>query len=251
MGRFVHRDERLADGRQERVVAADADLMDRVGDRRHGQGRHLGRRLRVGETLQPVLAQRIHPDDPGAALHRILKLVEDARRRGAVQEVFVADIGEDGMLGPLAMIIGDLPDSGQHPNRVMAFGPDGMLYISVGSTFNACNESNPENATILGRAGRQEPHYLRLRAAQYDRLRLESSGRRVWGDGGLNPQSTPVGGITKQQWREQSTPMVLGYSAHAAPMQMKFYAGSAFPAAYQGDAFATMRGSWNRNPASG
>ena len=66
-----------------------------------------------------------------------------------VKEVFVADIKQDGTLGPLEMIIGDLPDSGQHPNRVMAFGPDGMLYISVGSTCNACNESNAENATVL------------------------------------------------------------------------------------------------------
>ena len=73
----------------------------------------------------------------------------------------------------------------------------------------------------------------------------------VWGDGGLNPQSTPPGGITKQQWREESTPMVIGYTAHAAPMQMKFYKGTMFPAEYQGDALATMRGSWNRDPASG
>ena len=66
-----------------------------------------------------------------------------------VKEIFVSDILEDGTLSQLTMIIGDLPDAGQHPNRVIAFGPDGMLYISVGSTCNACNESNPENATIL------------------------------------------------------------------------------------------------------
>lgn len=34
-------------------------------------------------------------------------------------------------------------------------------------------------------------------------------------------------------------------------MQMLFYRGAAFPEEYTGDAFATMRGSWNRNPASG
>ncbi len=45
--------------------------------------------------------------------------------------------------------------------------------------------------------------------------------------------------------------MVIGYTAHAAPMQMKFYHGSSFPAEFAGDAFATMRGSWNRKPASG
>ena len=65
------------------------------------------------------------------------------------KELFVADIKGDGRLGELKMLIGDLPDAGQHANRTMAFGPDGMLYLSVGSTCNACNESNVENATLL------------------------------------------------------------------------------------------------------
>jgi len=73
----------------------------------------------------------------------------------------------------------------------------------------------------------------------------------VFGDGGINPQSTPAGGITKQQWKARSTPMILGYTAHAAPMQFLFYTGHAFPKDYQGDAFGTMRGSWNRATASG
>ena len=45
--------------------------------------------------------------------------------------------------------------------------------------------------------------------------------------------------------------MVLGYTAHAAPMQMSFYDGAQFPAEYRGDAFVSMRGSWNRKPAAG
>jgi Raf kinase inhibitor-like YbhB/YbcL family protein len=45
--------------------------------------------------------------------------------------------------------------------------------------------------------------------------------------------------------------MALGYTAHAAPMQMSFYNASQFPAEYQGDAFVSMRGSWNRKPPSG
>ncbi len=202
-----------------------------------------------------------------------------------VKEVFVADIKQDGTLGPLEMIIGDLPDSGQHPNRVMAFGPDGMLYISVGSTCNACNESNPENATVLratpdGKSrtifasglrntigfdwNRQTgelwglDHGIDLLGdeVQPEELNKLEQGKQygwphVYGEGDIYPQSTPVGGLTKEQWRDQSAPMVLGYTAHAAPMQMKFYSGTSFPAEYAGDAFATMRGSWNRNPASG
>jgi Raf kinase inhibitor-like YbhB/YbcL family protein len=46
--------------------------------------------------------------------------------------------------------------------------------------------------------------------------------------------------------------MSLGYTAHAAPMQMSFYNASQFlPSEYQGDAFLSIRGSWNRKPPSG
>ncbi|MDQ3322048.1 MAG: PQQ-dependent sugar dehydrogenase [Acidobacteriota bacterium] len=65
-----------------------------------------------------------------------------------VKEVFVADINADGTLGELRTIITDLPDAGQHPNRTLAVR-GGKIYITVGSTCNACDESNLENATIL------------------------------------------------------------------------------------------------------
>ena len=66
-----------------------------------------------------------------------------------IHDVYTADVNEDGTFGPLTRIINDLPDGGQHANRTIGIGPDGMLYISVGSTCNECQETNPENATIL------------------------------------------------------------------------------------------------------
>ena len=202
-----------------------------------------------------------------------------------VKEVFVAGIRPDGQLEPFQMIIGDLPDSGQHPNRTVAFGPDGMLYISVGSTCNACNESNQENATILRASpdGKSRTIFASgLRntigfgwhpatgelwgmdhgidflgdEVQPEELNKIELGKQygwphVWGDGGINPQSTPVGGITKEQWKANSIPMTLGYAAHAAPMQMVFNTGGSFPEDYKGDAFVAMRGSWNREAPSG
>ncbi len=202
-----------------------------------------------------------------------------------VKEVFVADIQSDGRLGPLKLITGDLPDAGQHPNRTLAFGPDGMLYISAGSTCNDCNESNPENATLLRSSpdGKQRTIFATgLRNTigfdwdprtgelwgldhgidflgdddQPEELNKLELGKQygwphVYGNGSIYPQSTPVGEITKEEWKARSEPMVLGYTAHAAPMQLLFYRAGAFPAEYSGDAFATMRGSWNRSKASG
>jgi Raf kinase inhibitor-like YbhB/YbcL family protein len=202
-----------------------------------------------------------------------------------VKEIFVGTIQPDGKLGALEMIVGDLPDGGQHPNRTISFGPDGKLYISVGSTCNACNETNPEAATMLQATPDGKTRIIfasGLRNTigfdwhpvtgelwgfdhgidhlgddqQAEEVNLLQLGKKygwphVWGQSGLNPQSTPPGGITKEQWRATSRPMARGYTAHSAPMQFVFYRGGSFPAEFTGDAFATLRGSWNRNPASG
>src|SRR5690554_5011612 len=74
---------------------------------------------------------------------------EDKLYLVTVKEVFSADLNEYGTLSEPELLIDDLPDGGQHPNRTIAFGPDNKMYISVGSTCNACGETNDENATIL------------------------------------------------------------------------------------------------------
>lgn len=202
-----------------------------------------------------------------------------------VKEIFVADILADGKLAQPVMIAGDLPDSGQHPNRTIAFGPDGWLYVSVGSTCNACNESNPENATILrmspdGKMRTIFANHLRNTIGfawhpvtgelwgmdhgiddlgdnkQPEELNLIEQGKgygwpHVFAEGEEHPQTTPPGGITKAQWKANNVPMTMGYTAHAAPMSMLFYSGGHFGSEFQNDAFVAMRGSWNRDPASG
>lgn len=202
-----------------------------------------------------------------------------------IHDVYTADVKEDGTFGPLSRIIDDLPDAGQHANRTINVGPDGMLYISVGSTCNECQEDNPENATIVraSKDGRTRTIFasgLRntigfdwepMTGALYgidhgidwlgDEVQIEELNRieqgekygwpYVYGMSGINPHINPPEGITLEQWAKQSTEPVLGYTAHSAPMQMAFYDGNAFPADYRGDAFIAMRGSWNRRPPSG
>lgn len=41
------------------------------------------------------------------------------------------------------------------------------------------------------------------------------------------------------------------FQAHSAPLGIAFYSGSQFPAAYHGDAFVALRGSWNRSRRTG
>lgn len=63
-------------------------------------------------------------------------------------KVWAADLNADGLAGKPRLLIDDLPDGGQHRARTLAFGPDGMLYISVGSSCNDCAEANPNHATM-------------------------------------------------------------------------------------------------------
>ena len=67
----------------------------------------------------------------------------------------------------------------------------------------------------------------------------------------MNPQDDPPAGLTMAEWDARSVRPVGLYTPHAAPMQMAFYAGAQFAAAYRGDAFVAMHGSWNRSAPSG
>jgi glucose/arabinose dehydrogenase len=202
-----------------------------------------------------------------------------------VKELFVANRNDDGTLGPLNRLIDDLPDAGQHADRTIVAGPDGMLYLSVGSTCNACDESNPENATILrvkpdGRSRTVFAAGLRNTIGfafhpttnelfgfdhgidwlgddeQGEELNQIVKGHQygwpyIYAKNQKNPQNEPPGSITMDQWVRMSDAPLLLYTAHAAPMQFAFITSTRFPAAYRGSALVAMHGSWNRLPPSG
>jgi Cu/Zn superoxide dismutase len=57
-------------------------------------------------------------------------------------------------------------------------------------------------------------------------------------------------GMTPAAYCASTEPAALTYQAHSAPIGMVFYSGTQFPATFQGDAFVSMHGSWNRSPAA-
>ena len=234
--------------------------------------------LRGGEVATFKNLVRKKKDVIGLAIHRN-HLYYTTKR-----EIFVSPIGTDGGLGPERLIAKNLPPTGEHNDRTIAFGPDGWLYESVGSDCNDCQEPNPESATIVRMrpdGSRREVFASGLRntigfawqpgtgalygwdngvdgrgdSDQPEELnRIEKNKTYGWpyvlGNGELNRTRTPPHG-TLEDWDRKSVRPILTYTAHSAGMQMLFYTGSQFPREYRGDAFATMHGSWNRDPPSG
>ncbi|GAB3639631.1 PQQ-dependent sugar dehydrogenase [Spirosoma arcticum] len=208
----------------------------------------------------------------------------------SVKEVYRSDINADGTLAQPQQLINNLPDAGQHPNRTIGLGPDGLMYLTVGSTCNACAEPNIENATIL-RANPDgtnrkifasglrntigfgwHPETKELYGFDHgidwlgdDQQKEELNQIKqnafygwpyIYGNGNYNPHPRPMGDTTYAQILAKTTLPTVSYDAHAAPLGMIFYKGtsaaaSGFPAEHQNDAFVTMRGSWNRTQPSG
>jgi glucose/arabinose dehydrogenase len=65
----------------------------------------------------------------------------------SVSAIFAATLVNGEFTG-LREITAELPD-GRHPNRTIGIGPDGKLYVSIGSDCNAGAESDSEHATML------------------------------------------------------------------------------------------------------
>lgn len=201
-----------------------------------------------------------------------------------VHNVYVAEL-RDGDVGEPERIIEGLPPGGRHPNRTLAVGPDTRLYITVGSTCNCCLEKRPESATVL-RANLDGSDLQVFANGLRNTLGIgwHPQTAELWGiDNGtdwLGDREPPeelnrlregehygwpfVNGknelinltnypeeFESKAWLEKSTPSVLEYVAHSAPLQLAFYTAEQFPAEYRNDAFVSVHGSWNRRSPVG
>ncbi|PPK86530.1 glucose/arabinose dehydrogenase [Neolewinella xylanilytica] len=212
-----------------------------------------------------------------------LELRGDELYMVAVNEVLKTRLQSDGTFGPIDTVATKFPEGGQHNNRTLAFGPDDKLYVSVGSTCNACAETNDENATLvqMNADGSERKIFAKgLRNtigfdwhpetgvlygldhgidwlgddAQKEELNMLEEGKHygwpyIYGDGHYNPADEPEEGF--DAFEKKVTDPVMTYTAHSAPLDMIFYRGDQFPLTYRNDAIVTMRGSWNRSEPSG
>ena len=201
------------------------------------------------------------------------------------KQVLLASVDEGGAFGAPEIIIDDLPDGGQHPLRTLGISPDDRLFISVGSTCDACADSNPENATLLVAAldgstrstyasglrntigfgwqpatgqlwGMDHGSDWRGNDTPPEELNAIAQGADYgwpycYGDRIVDPVIQDPPDMTKAEYCAKTRGPELTTRAHNAPIGWTFYTGTSFPDEYRDDAFIAMHGSWNRFPPTG
>ena len=207
-----------------------------------------------------------------------LSFAGDALYVGETSRVTRMTIGPDLRASNSQRIITDLPSSGIHVTRTVLIGPDGMLYVSIGSSCNVCDESDPHRASIWqyradGGGGHRYARGLRNAVGMAinpdtREIWVTNNGRDLMGDnsppdtinalqeGGnygwprchagdiIDPETGSPGDC-----RGVVQPLVK-LQAHSAPLGLAFYTASAFPASYHG-LFVAFHGSWNRSAPTG
>lgn len=179
----------------------------------------------------------------------------------------------DGAPGAREVVVPDLPTGG-HFTRTVVFGPDGKLYVSVGSSCNICDETDERRAAIL-RYNPDGSGYERFAWGLRNAVGLafqpgtgllwatvnerDNQGNEIPPDlvtivrkgenfGWPHCQPPDARPQTPADVCTGITPPTIGIQAHSAPLGLAFYTGTMFPAAYRSDLFVVQHGSWNREP---
>lgn len=184
------------------------------------------------------------------------------------------------VIGDYQRILQGLDDRGNHWTKSLALGPDGWLYLTTGSSCNACIEEDPQRATML--RFKTDGSGLEIFAsglrnsvgfdwAPWDNtLYATDNGRDMLGDdfppcelnkiesgafygwpyingfGELDPDL----GAGKEALLTTAHSPAHGFAAHNAPLGMTFLRHSSQPS-FEKSALVALHGSWNRSERDG
>lgn len=202
---------------------------------------------------------------------------------GAIVRVPIADDGPESIrvAGPIERVVEGIPPGGGHWTRTLRFGPDGGMYVHVGSSCNVCEEEDPRRAAIL----RYEPdgsgeeiYASGLRnSVGFDwqpgtgDLYATDNGRDLLGDdyppcelnrverGGFYgwPYANGFGDVDPDfgEGHPEKVAATIhpahGFRAHNAPLGITFLRHPDTPAELRGAALVALHGSWNRSTLDG
>jgi glucose/arabinose dehydrogenase len=181
----------------------------------------------------------------------------------------------------LERVVTGLADGGNHWTRSIRFGPDGAMYVSVGSSCNVCIEEDQRRAAMLrfqpdGGDGEIFASGLR-NSVGFDwqpgtnDLYATDNGRDLLGDdvppcelnrvveGGFygwpfaygDRVPDPDFGAGREGEIAASIPPAHPFRAHNAPLGITFVRDPSAPASLRGAALVALHGSWNRRAKDG
>lgn len=176
----------------------------------------------------------------------------------------------------------DLPSStpSVHVSRTINVGPDGRLYVAIGSSCNVCVESDPRRTTIqvINADGSMQPYARGLHNAigfdwdpQTRRMWADDTGQDNLGDdyppdeinqleagkhygfpffvasNQPNVSQPELKDAKADTTADAAVPPVLELPPHSTGMDLRFYRGTQFPAVYRNALFLAFHGSARKN----
>ena len=183
--------------------------------------------------------------------------------------------------GPYQRIVEGLPGGGNHWKKTIRFGPDGLLYVAIGSSCNVCVEDDPRRAAIHRYTS--EGEFLDVFAtglrnsAGFDwspttgAMFATDNGRDLLGDdfppcelnivvedgfygwpfaNGANLPDPDLGADAQEAINTAVSP-AHEFRAHNAPLGIVFLRQDNHPSDYREAAIVALHGSWNRTTKDG
>ena len=182
---------------------------------------------------------------------------------------------------PEPVVVTDrFPGDGHHGRKFIAFGPDGKLYVPVGAPCNIC-EPDPERYANIGRLNADGSGFEVVARGVRNTVGFDWHPRtkelyftehgRDWMGDDLPPDELNrlqragqhfgypychAGTIRDPEFGarracSEFVAPVQNLGAHVAPLGMRFYTGTQFPAEYRNQVFIAEHGSWNRSKRIG
>ncbi len=191
---------------------------------------------------------------------------------------------EDNLATPPApvVLIDTLPTEGHHGWKYLAFGPDNRLYFNIGAPCNVCGpdilgelfatissiNADGSGLEVFAKGVRNSVGFTWHPTTK--EMWFTDNGRDLLGDDRppceLNRAATPglhfgfpychAGDDPDPEFAADKgcdgfEKPVVKMGTHVAPLGLKFYTGTQFPAEYQGQIFIAEHGSWNRSIPQG